>query len=240
MPRFFVDGVINDTITIIGEDARHISRALRCRVGEELVACDGKGRDYHCRIAAITEQTVELAVLSREPSAAEPPVKVTLYQACPKGDKTELIVQKSVELGVYKVVLVLTHYCVSRPDQKTMDKKLERLNKISLEAAKQSGRGIVPQIEGLLTFEETLAQLQTADKAILFYENATRSLGEVLAEKPQSLGVLVGAEGGFTPAEVETAQQAGIAICTMGPRILRCETAPLYALSAIAYHYENM
>ncbi|MEG0752740.1 MAG: 16S rRNA (uracil(1498)-N(3))-methyltransferase [Angelakisella sp.] len=239
MPRFFTTDINQTTGTITGEDARHISKALRCKVGEELVACDGMGNDYQCRIADMGDTTVTLTVLSSAPSRSEPPVSIRLFQALPKADKLELIVQKAVELGVTTITPVLTERCVSRPDGKAMEKKLERLNRISLEAAKQSGRGVIPQVTALLSLREALAEMKQAQEAILFYENATAPLGTVLAERPRTISLLIGAEGGFSEAEVAEATAAGLHVCTMGSRILRCETAPMYALSAITYEYEN-
>lgn len=239
MPRFFVEAVDGDRSVITGEDARHIARSLRCKIGEELAVCDGIGNDYRCSIADIGDSAVVLEVQECLPSVAEPPIPITLYQAMPKGDKLELIVQKAVELGVHRIVTVITERCVSRPDDKSMAKKLERLSRISLEAAKQSGRGIVPAVEGLLTLDEAIAEMQEQDTAVLFYERATEPLGSVLARQSSSIAILVGSEGGFSPEEAERCSKAGLVVCTMGPRILRCETAPMYALSAITYHLEN-
>lgn len=239
MPRFFTKNISGGSTLIVGEDARHIARSLRCRIGEELTLCDGNGRDYACRITAIEEEQVTLEVLHSQLSKAEPPVALTLYQALPKGDKLDLIVQKAVELGVTAIVPVITRYCVSRPDEKSMEKKRERLQRIALEAAKQSGRGIIPQVQPLMTYPEALAQMVRDACAILFYEDATHPLGSVLATRPKSISMLIGSEGGLSTEEAQAAKEAGLAVCTMGPRILRCETAPMYALSAITYHYEN-
>ena len=122
MPRFFVPGLSGETVTIAGEDGRHIAKSLRCRVGETVVLCDGRGQDARGVITAIAGETVTAAVRDRAPSRGELPCRVTLYQALPKGDKLELIVQKAVELGVFAVVPVLTSRCVSRPDPKGMEK----------------------------------------------------------------------------------------------------------------------
>ena len=239
MPRFFVEDLTGERACITGEDARHIGRVLRCRTGEELTLCDGRGTDARCRILSIGPDAVELQVEEKRPSAAEPPVFVTLYQALPKGDKLELIVQKAVELGAAAVVPVLTRYCVSRPDEKAMEKKRERLQKIAREAAKQSGRGRVPEIRPLVGFPQALAEMARDVRGIFFYEKARNPLGPALEGFPDSLSLMVGAEGGFSEEEAQAAREAGLYPCTMGPRILRCETAPLYALSAVLYQYEN-
>ena len=240
MPRFFTGQVNRERALIVGEDARHIALALRMKAGERLTVCDADGQDYQCVIERISPEQVELRVEEVAPSAGEPGVWITLYQALPKGDKLELIVQKAVELGVSAIVPVLTSRCVSRPDEKSFSKKRERLQRIALEAAGQSGRGMVPEVRPLLPYPAALAEMAKSGCPVLFYERATRPLGEVLAPRPPALSLLVGAEGGFSPEEAEAAERAGLAVCTMGPRILRCETAPLYALSAIGYTYENM
>lgn len=240
MPRFFTGQVNRERALIVGEDARHIALALRMKAGERLTVCDADGQDYQCVIERISPEQVELRVEEVAPSAGEPGVWITLYQALPKGDKLELIVQKAVELGASAIVPVLTSRCVSRPDEKSFAKKRERLQKIALEAAGQSGRGMVPEVRPLLPYPAALDEMAKSGCPVLFYERATRPLGEVLAPRPPVLSLLVGAEGGFSPQEAEQAAAAGLAVCTMGPRILRCETAPLYALSAIGYTYENM
>lgn len=240
MPRFFVDDLTQDRVVLTGEDAHHLLRVLRSRVGEEQVLCDGTGTDARCTITALEGDRVVLAVQQRIPSRGELPADITLYQALPKGDKLDLITQKAVELGVTRVVPVLTRYCVSRPDDKTMEKKRQRLQKIAAEAAKQAGRGRIPAVESLLTLDAALGEMQKAQAAILFYEQAVTPLGSVLAPRPGSIALMVGPEGGFSQEEAAQAQEAGLHLCTMGPRILRCETAPLYALSAIAYHLEGL
>ena len=239
MPRFFVPDLSGEMLTLSGEDGRHAARSLRCRVGEELVLCDGRGEECRCAVAAVEEDTLSLRVLERRPSAGELPCRVTLYQALPKGDKLELIVQKAVELGAAEIVPVLTRRCVSRPDARSMERKLERLRKIALEAAKQSGRGVVPRVAPLLDFPGALEAMAGARRGVLFYEGGGEPLGAALADRPETLALMVGPEGGFEPAEAAAARERGLALCTLGPRILRCETAPLAALAAVGYAYEN-
>lgn len=239
MPRFFTDNIGDTTITIVGEDARHISRSLRCKIGESLTVCDGKGMDYTCQIKEICDDSVLLQIDSSQRSIAEPPVEIVLYQAIPKSDKLELIVQKAVELGASKIVPLVSEFCVSRPDDKSASKKADRLNKIAAEAAKQCGRAILPQVDTMLTYKQAVNQMKQSELAIMFYEHATDCLGKVLFQKPKSIAVLIGSEGGFSQSEVQYALDNGVSVCTMGPRILRCETAAFYALSAITYEYEN-
>ena len=239
MPRFFVPDLSGDVLTLSGEDGRHAAKSLRCRVGEELELCDGRGAECLCAVAAVEGDTLTLRVVERRPSRGELPCRVSLYQALPKGDKLELIVQKAVELGAAEIVPVLTQRCVSRPDSRAVEKKRERLQKIALEAAKQSGRGVVPQVAPLLDFPAALAEMARSACPLFFYEGGGEPLGKALRARPGSIALMVGPEGGFDPAEAQAARDAGLRVCTLGPRILRCETAPLYALSAIGYVYEN-
>lgn len=240
MPRFFVPDLTGEAVLLTGEDGRHIAKSLRCREGDVVQLCDGRGTDAAGTITAIAGDTVTVSLSERRPSRSELPCLVTLYQALPKGDKLDLIVQKTVELGVAAVVPVLTSRCVSRPDGKSMEKKLERLRKIAREAAGQSGRGRIPEVRPLISFGEALGELEKSLCPILFYEEARELLGPLLAPRPGEIALMVGSEGGFSPAEARKARERGIRLCTMGPRILRCETAPLYALSAIGYAYENL
>lgn len=239
MPRFFLPDLAGDRVVIDGETGRHIARSLRQQPGEALTLCDGRGTDADAVIREISGETVTAEILSRRPSASELPCRVTLYQALPKGDKLEFIVQKAVELGAAAVVPVLTGRCVSRPDSRGMEKKRQRLGKIAREAAGQCGRGILPEVGPLLSFRQALAEMARCPCPILFYEKAARPLGEALSSRPGEIALLIGPEGGFAPEEAAEAEGAGLLVCTMGPRILRCETAPLYALSAIGYLYEN-
>ena len=180
MPRFFTENIDQNSGSITGEDAKHIARVLRMKNGQPLTVCDTKGYDYACIIEGITEEQIDLKVLSRSPSVTEPNVSVHLYQAMPKADKLELIIQKAVELGVNSITPVMTRRCVSRPDAKSMKKKLERYNRIALEAAKQSGRGIIPQVNPLLELDQALRQMQQSGCPILFYENATAPARQLL------------------------------------------------------------
>ncbi len=207
-----------------------MAKSLRLSVGDEIILCDGKGWDYQGEIRELGEE-VAIEILSKRESKSEPLGRVTLFQALPKGDKMEWIIQKSVELGVCEIVPILTSRCISRPDAKSMNKKLERYNKIALEAAKQSGRGIVPQVSPLLTLKQAVERLPA--QSIVFYENGGRRLKELVDERSLELGVFVGSEGGFSMEEIELLGQHGVSPATLGQRILRCETAPLCGLSVI-------
>lgn len=245
MPRFFTQDITEMGGCITGEDAKHIAKVLRMKVGDELTVCDTKGRDYDCMIEEIGAGEVRLKVLSVAPSQSEPDVRVHLYQAMPKADKMETIIQKAVELGAASITPVMTRRCVSRPDAKSMDKKLVRYNRIALEAAKQCGRGVVPPVLPLLELPQALEQMQRTGCPILFYENATAPAKQVIAKARESgkeleIAVLIGAEGGFDEDEVALAMEHGCHILSLGKRILRCETAPLAALTILMYETGNM
>lgn len=239
MPRFFLEKVNSDVIRITGEDANHIGRSLRMRVGDDLTVCS-EGRDYHCRINAITSDEVVLEVLSSELCAAEPTVNITLYQAVPKSDKLNTIIQKSVELGAVKIVPVITKRCVARPDRKDFDKKLARLQKIAEAAAKQSGRGIIPEVTSVITFEKAVEEMKKADRALLFYEEGGVRFSEVPLSNVRDIAVFIGSEGGLDPAEAEYAKNAGVYNVWLGNRILRCETAPVAVISVLMHLTGNM
>ena len=236
MPRFFVESVESDFVEITGEDARHIALSLRMKNGEHLVLCDGKGREADAVIREAFPESVVLDILERKNSAAEPETEVILYQALPKFDKLEYIVQKSVELGVSKIVPVLTSRCISRPDEKTMKKKLERLRKISDEAAKHSGRGKLPEVGEMLSFKNAVLEMSKTETPIFFFEHAEYPLHEIMEKRTGGkISMMVGSEGGFSDDEAAFASEHGLLIASLGPRILRCETAPVAALSAIMY-----
>lgn len=241
MPRFFTQDITQTEGCITGEDAKHIAKVLRMKVGDGLTVCDTKGYDYACMIEEIGAGEVRLKVLSVAPSQTEPSVQVHLYQAMPKADKLETIVQKAVELGAASITPVMTRRCVSRPDAKSMDKKLVRYNRIALEAAKQCGRGMVPPVRPLLELPQALEQMKKTGCPILFYENATAPAKHILAKSGASeIAVLIGAEGGFDEDEVALAKEHGCHVLSLGKRILRCETAPLAALTVIMYETGNL
>lgn len=243
MPRFFIDKriVVNGEAVITGADAQHISRSLRMRVGEEIVLCNAEGSDMECRIAKITDSEVVCEVLSEKESEAEAKVEVVLYQCLPKGDKLESVVKKATELGVSKIVPVLSARCVSRPEGKAFAKRAERLRKIALEAAMQSGRGRIPEISEMMDFKACVKEAAESDLAVLMYEKNGESFSKVLSGFSGSrIAVIVGSEGGFEESEAEYAAENGVQTVNLGKRILRTETAPICALSVIMYATGNL
>ena len=238
MARFFVtaEELDSDFIVLTGENANH-AKVLRLKQGESVTVCDGSGSECVCSVSDISDQQVCLVVQHRQTSETEARVKVCVYMAFAKGDKFEHVIQKATELGAYKIVGFPSARCVSKPDEKGLKKKLERWQKIAASAAEQSGRGLVPEISVLRNYKEALTDGLKSDKAILFYENErATTLRMALESAPYtSVSILTGPEGGLEANEVQQAMDAGFTVCTLGKRILRCETAPLCALSAIMY-----
>ena len=239
MPRFFSNEITEDTAIISGSDAVHIGRSLRMRIGDELIICKN-GIEYSTSIQSISDEQVICKVNSSYKSTAEPNVNLTLFQAMPKGDKLDLIVQKAVELGAARICPVITSRCVSRPDKKGFDKKRSRLQKIALEAAKQSGRGIIPEISDVMNINQCTELLAKMDHSFICYEKGGKNLGEVGLTSDSNIGIFIGSEGGFEQSEVDECIEKGITAIGLGNRILRCETAPISAISIIMNLTGNM
>ena len=239
MPRFFSTDIHDNHIRITGADAHHIGKALRMRVGEELTVCDQNGTDYIGVIESISPQEVILKIISSAPTVAEPSISITLYQGLPKSDKMDWIVQKSVELGVSRIVPVMTSRSISRTDSDKGDKKRDRWQKIAAEAAGQSGRGRIPEVSSPFTWKQMMQEIPH-DNALIFYEGGGKPLTSLIAPDMTELAIIVGPEGGFSPEEVAALQEIGVVSATLGKRILRCETAPVAALAAILCLSGNM
>ena len=239
MQKLFVENVNGDKLILDEEQSRHIAKSLRMRVGDMLTVCDGKGKDYGCISDEITKDSVALTVCYEQASDTEPSVKVSLYQGVPKGDKFEDIIQKCVELGVHDITPVLTKRSVSRPDEKQAKKKQIRYGRIALEAAQQSGRGIVPEIKDMVSFKNAVACCK-ADKIIIFYEGGGAPLKSIIDRNVKSVAVFIGPEGGFEKEEVDAVLEIGGISATLGKRILRTQTAPVAALSAIMLLTDNL
>ncbi|MBQ9091564.1 MAG: 16S rRNA (uracil(1498)-N(3))-methyltransferase [Anaerotignum sp.] len=241
MPKFFFhnNDISRGQVQVFGEDEKHINTVLRAREGEEITLCDGEGMDYQCRIASL-ERGVLLDILSKEVCETEPKVKITLYQGLPKADKMELIIQKCVELGVDRIVAVSTERTIVKLDKKEA-KKLERWQKIAEAAAKQSGRGKIPEIgQQVLKFKEAVAEAKELDGAIIPYEKEeeTGIRQFVQGFKGESIGVFIGPEGGFAEEEIALAQDNGIRPITLGKRILRTETAGMTTTAILLYELD--
>ena len=235
MTRFFVspEELGNAHIQLTGENAAH-AKVLRLKAGEQVLVCDGEGSECLC---AVLDNNWNLEVLERRESYSEPAVKVSIYMAFPKSDKLEHVIQKATELGAYEIVAFPSARCVSKPDEKSLKKKLERWQKIAASAAEQSGRGRIPQVVVLPSYAEALKRGTQTDLPMLFYENerSTTLHMALTSNQWKSAALLTGPEGGLEEKEVQQAMDAGFKVCTLGKRILRCETAPLCALSAVMY-----
>lgn len=241
MPKFFFNknDISRGQVQLFGEDEKHIKTVLRAREGEEMTLCDGEGMDYQCRIASL-ERGVLLDILSKEVCETEPKTKITLYQGLPKADKMELIIQKCVELGVDRIVAVSTERAIVKLDKKE-NKKLERWQKIAEAAAKQSGRGKIPEIgQQVLKFKEAVAEAKGLDGAIIPYEKEqeTGIRQFVQGFQGESIGVFIGPEGGFAEEEIALAQESGITPITLGKRILRTETAGMTTAAILLYELD--
>ena len=242
MPRFFVDQPLEGQVFLGGEDGRHLAKSLRVRPGEEVTLCDGRGADALCKVLSIQGEGALLQVEKTSPSQGEPQTKVTVCQCLCKGDKLETVTQKAVELGVFRIVPVLSRYCVVKLPEKEREKKLARMNKIALEACKQSLRGRVVQVGPVMDFAQAVEEMAQSPCPLLLYEKENkRSLSRLLEDNKQlsAFAVLTGPEGGFSQEEAALAMEKGLSSVSVGPRILRCETAPLAALCAIMYQTGN-
>jgi len=238
MIRFFTTqtNIKGKAIKLSRDDSEHI-RSLRLRPDEFFVVCDECGSDYICKLDSDSHGVAR--IYERQQSCGEASVKCTVYMAYSKGDRLDYAVQKSVELGVYEIVLFESKRCVAVPNN--IPKKIERLQRISLETAKQAGRGIVPVVSDGGRFKDILEQ---NNDTILFYEDEDnlhlKTILEELSADVQSISIITGPEGGFEPSEIEQAKTKGIPVVSLGTRILRSETAPVVALTAIMYHSGNL
>ena len=242
MPKYFTspESINGDTITLDEETSLHLSRVLRCKAGDMITVGDGSDIDYECEITEITKTAVTARITDKHLNLNEPDVKITLYQGLPKGDKTELIIQKCVEIGVDRIVPVSTARSVVKLDKKG-DKKIERWNKISLSAAKQCGRGKIPEVSPVMTFKEAVEDSRKCDGRLIPYENEEKNGLKSFCENfsGKSIAVFIGPEGGFDPSEIELAKADGITPVTLGKRILRTETAGLVTAVILLHRLEN-
>ena len=233
MAWFFArEAITAEYYTITGEDAAHISRSLRMRVGEALTLCTADGRRHSCEITAINRETVTVRVISSTECEQEPSVRVSLYIAMMKGDKLDDVIQKAVELGVYEITPFLSARCVSRPDEKSLVKKQQRWQKIADNAASQSRRGLIPRVNPCIDISQIPEAAERCDKAIVCYECGGAPLRSLISPQQQNIALITGSEGGFEEAEIETLKEAGVSVATLGKRILRAQTAPVAALCA--------
>ena len=243
MPRFFVnkDAVGEEEIRIIGADAFHIARSLRMAVGDTVTVLDGEGGEYRCRLTRIRDEECTAEIVESSAAGGESPVRITLFMAYPKSDKLELVVQKAVELGAAEIIPFESSRCIKRPKAEKTEKQTARLSRIAEEAAKQCGRAVLPTVGEPLRFSDMLKRATECELPLFCYEGECAASLKATLEKhsdAKSIAVIVGSEGGFSAEEAEMATGVGCLSVNLGPRILRCETAPLYALSSISYFFE--
>lgn len=243
MPKFFVDknNIGEKTIEITGEDANHISTVLRSKVDEEIIICDGYGTDYLCRLIGINKKQVLAEIINKYENENEPNLKITLYQGLPKGDKMELVIQKCIEIGVDKIVPVVTENTVVKIGDKA-EKKNIRWNKIAEAAAKQCGRGKIPIVDKIMTFSEAVEASKETDAAIIPYEKETNTNIRQFVKSftGKSISIFIGPEGGFSENEIELCKKNGISSVSLGKRILRTETAGLVTSVILLYELEGL
>lgn len=248
MYQFFVEPHqinINDkSVVIIGSDVNHIKNVLRMKLGEEISVSNGvDGKEYRCGIAALEDESVRCELRFIKEDGVELPAKVYLFQGLPKADKMELIIQKAVELGVHEVIPVAAKRCVVKLDDKKAKSKIARWQGIAEAAAKQSKRGIIPQVTDVCTFAQAVKRAAEMDVKLIPYELAegmdkTKAIIQDL-HPGQNIAIFIGPEGGFEESEVNAALENGIEPITLGKRILRTETAGFTVLSWIMYQLED-
>lgn len=245
MYHFFTEPefIGEDSIRIVGNDVNHIKNVLRMKPGEEILISNKRDKDYCCRIRSINQQEVEAEILGIDEHGTELPVRIHLYQGLPKSDKMELIIQKAVELGVYRVIPVVTARTIVKLDPKKEENRVKRWNSISESAAKQSKRILIPEVAPVMSFKEALEDAKDFSLSLLPYENAkgmeeTRRLFGGI-KQGTDVAVFIGPEGGFEEKEAAFAASHGAAPITLGKRILRTETAGMAVLAMLVYQLEQ-
>lgn len=238
-PRFFTENISEETAVLSAEDSKHVSQVLRMKPGDIAVICDGRGTDFLGRLESSAGECV-LRIIEKSANQAEPSVHLRLFQAMPKGDKMDFIVQKAVECGASEIIPFFSKRCVSRPDKKQLVKKTERWRRIAYEAAKQCGRGIIPAVGETVDISALPDMITAGNTGILFYECADTPLREAVKRFSGNIDIVIGSEGGFERGEAERLTEAGLAAVSLGKRILRCETAPIAAISILMNMTGNM
>lgn len=238
MPKFFVNKefVYDNYIKIEGENFNHISNVLRAKIGQEIIICDGNLVDYNCKICEINKKFIKAEIIDKYINKNEPNIKIILFQALPKADKMEMVIQKCIEIGVDKIIPILTDNTVIKLNEKS-DKKILRWNKIAESAAKQCGRGKIPEIENIINFKDAVEKSKLFDNSIIPYEKEDKyNIKNFINNfKGKSIAVFIGPEGGFSEDEIKYASENNIFSVTLGKRILRTETAGLVASVILLY-----
>ena len=232
--RYFLTSINENTATVAGPEAAHLVKVMRIKEGDSVILTDKSGWDYTAVAKIIDKDEITFDVVSKERNPAEPDKKLTVYMALPKSDKLEFITQKMCELGAVKLVPFVSEYCVAQKSKKD-DNKQSRLQKISDEACKQSGRSAPMVVEKTATFKEILAQLPQYDKVLLFYEHGSEKLREMDFSSCENVAIIIGSEGGFSQKEADMMVEKGAVNIVLGARILRCETAAITGASLVMF-----
>ncbi|MCX7903780.1 MAG: 16S rRNA (uracil(1498)-N(3))-methyltransferase [Caloramator sp.] len=244
MHKFFVspEQVKYPNIYINGEDVDHIIKVLRLRKGDKIQISDGNGKEHICEIIKWDKKEVECNIIESFDNQTEAPIKITLYQGLPKSQKMDLIVQKCVEIGVVRIVPVITNRVVVKVEGKDLKNKIERWQRIAYEAAKQSNRGIVPVVSNVMDFEEAIEEMKKMDLVVVPYERESKRGIKDLKDRNdiKSVAIFIGPEGGFEEKEIENCLDIGAIPITLGPRILRTETAGFVTSALILYELGDL
>ena len=242
--RYFTTQFEGLTASLTGDDAHHLATVMRAKPGDTVILCDGNAVEYTATVSTVSPDLVTLQCEPGYPSVAEPTVEAHLFVGYPKQGKLEEIIEHSVELGVSRVIPFFSRYCVAAP--KNEEKKNTRYNRVAFEAAKQCGRGRIPEVElPLNRFAEVCARFAEYDLVLFCYEGGGIPMPQLVAQAVPAadrlkVAIITGAEGGFSTQEAQQASEAGARTVTLGPRILRCETAPLAALSVLMSATNNL
>lgn len=245
MSIFYVknEQIRNDEAIILGEDVKHIRDVLRYHVEDCLNICSEEGKQYLTKIVGFSKDKITLHIIEQSSVSTEPSVQITLLQGMPKADKLEWVIQKCTELGVHEVIPVMTDHVVVKWDDKSIEKKVERWNKIALEAGKQSGRQKIPEVKKPINFKNLVENLSKYDIVILPYEGEKKQTLKVALQKVEKswkrIAILIGPEGGFSPEEIAAMQLPSVQIVTLGSRILRTETAAIATVAMTLYELET-
>jgi 16S rRNA (uracil1498-N3)-methyltransferase len=237
IPRIFIgsDSISGGRAFVRGSDRNHIVNVLRKTAGDTVTVCDMHSNSFEAVIEKIEDDSVVLLLGEKKHTKSELPFPVTVYQCVPKGEKCDTVVQKAVELGAKEIVFVISERCVARPDGKAFEKRRERMMRISESAAAQSGRGFVPEVRGLISYDEAIKEIAASGRGFVCYEgDGTVPLRTLLCGEPESIAFLIGPEGGLSEKETGLARGAGLPLANLGKRILRTETAALYVLAGIS------
>lgn len=245
MARFFVqnDSVEENMITITGPDVRHISKVLRLVPGDKIGVSTGNGREFEAVIREITTKEVISEIVTEKQVSTEAPVRVNLYQGLPKGDKMELIIQKSTEIGVSRIIPVISERTVVKLDGKKAGERRQRWQRIAEEAAKQSRRTAIPQVEEPVKFEAALQGLRENELVIMpWEEQKSGGIKQLLKNNAgvAEISIFIGPEGGFSQREARAASEKGVHLITLGPRIMRTETAGIVTAAITLYELGDL